>query len=169
MDYTAFVGVCQRVGDSGAVSEDLTPGQGPASRHDRVQRLAGHVFHDDERPASVLADLVDGADAGMGENGRVPGFSEQRRVRPLARRPPADDLDRHPAPEARVTGEVNLSHAAAAEQRFDHVTAERAARLQLRIGGRGDAGGPRRDLVDRRLLEKAAVAVVSLEQRPHVE
>ena len=47
------------------------------SKNQLAQRVAGQIFHNNERPAFKLTDLVDGADVGMIEGGGRAGFTPE--------------------------------------------------------------------------------------------
>ena len=47
------------------------------SKNQLAQGVARQVFHNNERPAFKLTDLVDGADVGMIEGGGRPGFTTE--------------------------------------------------------------------------------------------
>jgi hypothetical protein len=92
------------------------------------QRLAVEVFHDEKIDAGLLPDVVDGADMRMIQRGNGPSLA----LEPLLQFGMAGDmsgerLDGDGSIEARVSGFVDLAHAARAERRLDLVRAERRA------------------------------------------
>src|SRR5262249_27257758 len=115
--------------------------------------------HREERPALVLADLVDPHDAGVVEGGCQLRLGLEAADAVLGRkRPGADHLDGDDAVEPEVSGLVDDAHASTSQLAFDRVTGdagsaaggeerggiERAGR-SLQVGG-GPVGG---DLVSR--------------------
>ena len=120
-------------------------------------RLALDVAHRDPENASILAGLVDGADARMVELGRDRGLATETFERgPVAARPRVEDLQRDLAAEARVLGEVDGRLPAAPELANDPVWADPAVRetggvewgseglLRHRVGPAGDGRPGRR-------------------------
>ncbi len=84
-----------------------------------------HVAHGDEEATLRLARLVDRHDVGMVEGRREARLAQQALAEALI---PgeirAEDLERNRPVEARVAGEVDLAHAAAADQLLDLVGTE---------------------------------------------
>ena len=80
-----------------------------------LQRRAVEEFHDDERLAVLLADVVDGADVGMVEGGGGAGFAAEA-LQGLAVSGDifGEEFEGYEAVEARVFGLVDHAHAAAA-------------------------------------------------------
>ena len=100
-----------------------------------IQGLAADELRDQVRLSERLADPVDGDDVGMLEPREGPRFEEE--ALPLLRVgiDRGDELHRHRAIEERVVGEVDLSHAAAADGPDQAVAVEL---LERRGGGLGD-------------------------------
>jgi len=117
---TAIVGVCQRVGRLYPVPQCVLHLK-RAGLHDVAQRTAVDVFHGDERPAVLFADLVDGADVRVIERGRAACLAHQLRARRLILDGRSQDLDSEPALERGVVGEEHDAHAAPSEPALDDV------------------------------------------------
>ena len=101
----------------------------PLARREVVQRLTGDVLHRQEREAIGLADFIDGADVRVTEGTKDPPFEQQ----PLAAAGvgvgvSGEDLERHVPLLGQVLGEVDISHAAMAEQLLDHVAGDGRSR-----------------------------------------
>ena len=116
MDDPRAVGVFQGEGD---LADDL----GGAKLRHRGFRIdlvfegrAGDVGHGDERPAVDLAGVEHGADVGMLQDRRRPGFAHEA-LGPLrgCRGVNERDFEGHLPPELGVLGQVDRAHAAAAE------------------------------------------------------
>ena len=116
MDDAGGVGGGEAPGHLHRDPQRLRHGQA-TPRQPLPQALALQALHGDPRtPHGVLADVVDGDDVGMveGRSGlrlqeeapRALGIGHRRRV---------EQLDGHRAPEARVAGAVQHTHAAFAE------------------------------------------------------
>ena len=90
-----------------------------------AQRLALEQLRDEVRRAVVRADVVERDDVGVGErrDGARLLLEAAQAVR-VRRQVAGQDLDRDVAPEARVAGAVDLSHAARTEGRDDLVRTE---------------------------------------------
>jgi hypothetical protein len=101
-----------------------------------IERLAGHVFHDNHRPAFELDDVVNRRDAGMRQRCGRARFAEEvlGRISPVTAE---QRLDRNVAVQARVVSEIHLAHAARAKRREDLV------RTNSDAGGQGQGGGQR--------------------------
>ncbi len=120
VDDAARVGVVERLAEVGADLADFAVGElagvGEAGQGRALDQLA-----DQQRVAVLLAELVEGDDAGMVEPGRGLG---------LAQDPPAglalllDRLDRDRALEATVPGLVDDAEAAAADAALDQEAVE---------------------------------------------
>src|SRR5712692_9495030 len=81
-----------------------------------LQRLPFQKLHDDEGPAFIFADVVDGADVGVVEGGGGARFALEALERlAIARKLLGQKLQGDAAAEARVFGLVNHAHAAAPE------------------------------------------------------
>src|SRR6202044_1685982 len=80
------------------------------------QCLPVEKFHGDESLATLLADVVDGADVGMVKGGRGLCLSlESRKGLRVARHIGREKLQRYKATQAGILGLVNDPHAPAAE------------------------------------------------------
>ena len=102
----------ERVGDLDADVDNLLDLE-RAGRDAIVQCLALHPFHDDERLAIVLADVVDGADVGMVQRGCGARFNaEALNGLSIARQILGDELQRDRTAKAGVVGAVDDAHAA---------------------------------------------------------
>ena len=93
------------------------------------------MFHDEERRALVMADVVQRADIRVGQLcNRV-----RLAVEPLAHDRACaftidDDLDRDCAVEPGVAGAIDLAHPAGAERRFDLVRPEASSPAEFHGG-----------------------------------
>ena len=95
-----------------------------------VQRLTGDELHDDERPAVQIADVVDGHDIRMVEQGSQPGFAREPLGRDVVRRQlVGHELDGDEPAQPRIPRLVDLSHAAGSEGADDLVDADALARI----------------------------------------
>ena len=109
MDDAAVVGVGERIGELGAVADDLFDRQRPA-RDALTERLALDDFHRDVGAAIGFADIVNRADVRMVEGCRRARLSQQ----PTA---PAwmlgqvcrQDLERDVAAQLRIVGAIHLA------------------------------------------------------------
>ncbi len=114
---------------------------------ERRQILAIDVFHREKRLALELADVVDPADVGMGDEARGTHLAAEA-LEPLLVAPEINrkKLESHRLAEDEIVGSVDLAHAAASEQRDDPVAAgDRGARRKSSAGGerrRGRCGNP---------------------------
>ena len=115
----------QAVGD---LAGDLDHARGlqPLPLDRAVERLTGDELHDDERPAVQLADVVDGDDIRVVEQGRQPGLTREALGRDVVRRQLVrHELDRDEPAQPRIARLVDLSHAAGPEGADDLVDADR--------------------------------------------
>ena len=82
----------------------------------RAQRYAVNVFGGEELRAVGVSDIVDGEDVGVIERGNGTGLALEA-AQPLfvRQRPMREHLQRQPAAEPDVLGEVDLRHAARPE------------------------------------------------------
>ena len=89
-----------------------------------LERAAGEVLHDDERPAVPLADVEDGDRAGLAREARGgERLTLEALADPLVRGVAVGEhLDRHFAPEHLVGREVDVAHRAAPESSWRAVT-----------------------------------------------
>ncbi len=115
--YDAFaVRGIKRIGDLDGVFEQLF--ERKCARQQAVlQGLAAQHFHDDELLALifVLGNLVDGADVGMVQSRRGPGFTAKTlQGLGIASQIPGEKFERDAASEVKVLSLVNDSHATAA-------------------------------------------------------
>ena len=126
MDDAVLMRVVERIRELGA------PAHGrfriEAMRGEPVRQLdSRHELHHDERVASELADVVDGADVGMAQFRDGPGFAQKPiacRRRP--RRILPEYFDGDLAAEPRVAREIDDAHTARAERFHDFVVTESA-------------------------------------------
>lgn len=109
--------VCERQAGAGVVDqpEQLAPRRRLRLADERRQRLARHVLHGDERPPVVLADVEDGDDVRVVETaggarlaGEALAGGGVERVR--------EHLHGDVTADQRIAGQIDLAHAAAAEQ-----------------------------------------------------
>ena len=107
-----------------AVSRALSDGQAADAREQRGEIFAVHVLHGDEGHAFDLADIVNAADVGMGDQAGDADLAvealEQARI---ARRLLGQELERDGLAEREVGGAIDLAHAAAAQQADDAIAA----------------------------------------------
>ncbi len=124
----------ERVGDSGGHRDPLANRFRSLRRHHVAQRRTGEQFlHDVVRPA-VDAHVIDGRNVGMTQRGGRPGFLfEAGQPLRVGREERRQNLDGHLAPEPRVPGAIDLTHAAGAEWRDDFVGAEARSRRQRHV------------------------------------
>jgi len=103
-----------------------------ATRNVMLQRLAIQEFHDDERLPVLLADVMDGADAGMVQRGRRLSLAleagQSLRVPSYLWR---QKLERHKTVKTGVLCFVNHTHATAAEFLNDAVVGDRLANHRI--------------------------------------
>ena len=119
----------QTVGD---LAGDLDHARGlqPLPLDRAVERLPGDELHDDERPAVQVADVVDGDDVRVVEQGRQPRLARQALGRDAVRRQlVGDELDGDEPAQARIARLIDLSHAAGSEGADDLVHADALARI----------------------------------------
>ena len=124
VDDPALVGLVQGVGDLAC----RAPGPGPwaaGPREPLGEGLALEVLHDQEVDPLVLADVVEGADVGVGEGGdhlrlALEALLDLREDGQVL----GQHLDGHRAVQAGVLGPIDLAHAAGAHGLFDLVRAE---------------------------------------------
>lgn len=131
MDDAAGVGYAEGLGNLRAVAEGLLKGEAAALE------AGGHGFTVEQlHYEEVGADIVEGADVGVGDGGDGAGLLlEAVKESALA------DFDGHGAVEAGIGGAIDLAHAAAAEQRFDPVGAELGSGFDFRFRVAGDEAG----------------------------
>ena len=107
----------------------------------RLERLPLERFHDDERTAGVLVDLVDRADVAVIERRRgarlAPKTLERARVRAGGGR---QELDRDLAAKAQVFGAVDDAHAAGAQLGGYVIVRDRLANHRGQKDTPGEAG-----------------------------
>ena len=112
-------------------SSTVSSGSGPAASRS-FSVVALQVLHDDERPAVVFADVVDGADVRVVERRcRLRFAGEPAQGLRFAGELVGDELESHEAAQARVLGLVHDAHAAFAELVFDAEGTQPRARFQL--------------------------------------
>jgi hypothetical protein len=132
MDDPLLVCRGQASGDLHAVLDSLVGGE-RAAPEALPQGLPLEQLGDDVGPTVVRADVVNGEDVGVVEGPGGARFlleaAQAMGPRDLIRQ----HLDRHPAPQARVTGTVDVPHAPDAEQ-ADEI------RRELEAGVRGPEG-----------------------------
>ena len=130
----------QAAGDRRRDVQRLRPRQRAAAQTP-PQRLAFEELGDKEEVAVLLADVVDGEDAGMRQRGHRPRLAGESRdgvgVEVAVRR---QDLDRDVTPEPRVVGTIDLAHAAGSKERDDPVRAEGPASRDHGVGLRHSSG-----------------------------
>jgi hypothetical protein len=112
----ATVGVAQGQGGLPQDVADLVHRQSSAGQH-LLERLTGHVFHDDVHQARFVLDPVDRDDAGMVQLGRGLGLPlESGDQLPVASHVRWQDLDRHPTFEHQIFRQEHRGHAAPAQK-----------------------------------------------------
>ena len=104
-----------------------------SAREPPLHRLAFEQFHDDERPAAVVADVEDAADGGVAERRGRTGFALEAQdgdeiVADLRRQ----HLDRHGPLLGEVVGLVDHAHSAAAEFLKNSISATELTKKQGR-------------------------------------
>jgi hypothetical protein len=104
---------------------------------------SGDVLHREEDAALPDGDVVDGDDVGVGEAGDRAGLAEQAGAGLVgaAAAQRAQELDGDAAVELGVVAEVDLAHAADAEQLEHDEATDLVAAAELVGGGLGGAGG----------------------------
>jgi hypothetical protein len=120
----------ERVGD---LDRDLEgPGEGQGALLQSLgEGLAGQVLHDEVHPAALLADVVEGADVGVGDGRDRAGLVLEAGPRHgVGGHVGGQHLERHHALEAGVEGPVDLAHAPGADEPENLVRAETDARIQ---------------------------------------
>jgi len=126
MDDAAVVGVGERVGDLRAVAGDRVHRK--AGGGDEIaEGLAFDQFHDDVEIVVGLADLINGADVGMGERGGGLRFAEKMAAADLVDGAGGDEFEGYVAVEDFVASAVDDAHAAFAEFGEDFVVVESLA------------------------------------------
>jgi hypothetical protein len=106
------VGGTEAVGDLDADGENELQAGG-AFDDELVERLPGHVLHDDEGFLALFADLIDGADVGMLDGGGHAGFAQNGGAHLLLGESAAlEDLQYDGAHQLRVIRKVHDAAAA---------------------------------------------------------
>ena len=106
------------------------------------QRLPFDELHRDEAPFEDVADLVDGDDVRMIQRGDGARFLFEAADRvAVAGQPVAEELDRHLAAEPGVVREIDLAHAAAADEGQDLIGANAAGDGRRFLLPREPSGG----------------------------
>ena len=120
---TLGVGVMQGGADILQDVGDLGQGQRPAHLHEMsAQGGAGHVVHDDEGGDALALEGVEADDVGMIEAGQGLGLAaEAAQEFRVFGQVLAQHLDGDPGLAALVQGEVDVGHAAAAEEGLDEI------------------------------------------------
>ena len=129
MDDALAVGVVQGGGQPRGNGQLVLERQRGATPEQRVQRLARHVLHGQERPAVAVAHVIDGDDAWIVQHAgdfRLP-LEARQAFPPLGLG--ADDvhahhLHRQPALDARVLGQVHRAHGPRSQQGPDRIPAD---------------------------------------------
>jgi hypothetical protein len=124
MDDALRVGSGERLADLDRRAHRFFHGQGPAAQPSR-QRLADEKLHDEEIDPLVMAHLMEGTDARMGEPRDGAGFGDK--AHPPARTGCSvrrQNLDRHVAIEPGVAGPVDLAHPSGPDETLDLEHAE---------------------------------------------
>jgi hypothetical protein len=159
VDDAFLVSGVERVGDLPGNRERVANGKRPSGHAIRERVPLDELEYEGER-AGVFLHPVDRADVWMIQRGEQARLAlEARDPLGMGREGLGEDLDRDIAPEPRIARAINLSHAAAAEQRVERVDADAAA-LPVRVvvdQFRGDLHRGRREKPRRRWL---------LEERP---
>ncbi len=124
VDNASGVGPRDGIGDGNRDPQDFTEPH-PLARDEGIERLPGHVLHDDEVDPIRGLDLVNGDDVRMIEGGGGAGLLDETAAAVLVRHTlGGKNLDRdHPA-QARVPGAVDLAHSPRAQQRENLVGPE---------------------------------------------
>lgn len=90
--------------------------------------MAFDILHHDETYAAAFADIMDDRDVRMVERRRRFRLTREAKHPVLVRREiSGQNFQRHRAIQPRVAREINLSHAAGAEQGIDLIVTEYAA------------------------------------------
>ena len=117
----------QTVGDLDAHREHELQARRPA-RDQLIERLPGHVLHDDVAFVAAFAHFIDGADVGVLDRGGQARLAQHGGAHLLGRQQPgAQDLEHHGALQQRVVGQVNHAAAAGAQPADDLVMFDRLA------------------------------------------
>ena len=114
-----------------------------------AQVLPFQVLHDHVGSALVLAHVVDGDDVRVVQVGRGPGLEQEALDRLVGQAVHlADHLDRHPAAQGGVPGQVHLTHAPPGDvaDHLELLDAVPGLEQQILAAGRtaGGVGGPDR-------------------------
>ena len=169
MDDALFVGVLERRGDLGAITNDLGFCQAAPGFDELTQRLAMHVLHDEVVPAFVDADIVDADDVRMLEAGHEPRFAFEggdELVVFALDQAFAQEFNRDPAAEALVLSEPHLGHTAGTEQAFEAISftydiSDVQTAMAFQVGGGIRSGERNREM----LLLVASVAFLAVAWR----
>ncbi len=123
MNDGPLVRVGQSVSDLRGVSKRLLQRQPFARRDQSAERLSLDVLHDDV----LVADFVDGTDAGVIQTGGGARFAQESYGPAIVARDRLQHLDRHGAVQPRIVRTIHDAHAAASDERLDPVLRERRA------------------------------------------
>jgi hypothetical protein len=129
MDHPGPVCCVERIGKVDRQRQDLVYRRA-AGDQSVAQGLACEPFHDDERLAVVLGDLMDRTDVRMVERRGGPRLAPEtlHGVR-VARHPARQELQRDLAAERKVLGAVDHAHPPAAEACLETVVTDSVARI----------------------------------------
>ncbi len=124
---------CQAIGDL-AGDLDRSRGFEPFRLERGVERLTHDQLHHDEWPAVHVADVVDGDDVGVVQEGRQLRFAHQAfRRGAIGRELVRDELDRDQPAQTRVPRLIDLAHAARSKGADDFVGADALTRIQAHV------------------------------------
>jgi len=124
MNDGAIMGGGEAVGELNGEGKEVRFGEGTWGEGG-VERVARNEFHDEEIGIALGVEIVDGGDVGVIQLGESAGFVAEAVTRGfIGESSGRENLDGHIAIEARIVGEVNNSHAAAADSREDSVVTE---------------------------------------------
>ena len=133
MGHTLAVGRRQRVGHLHGQVEKLLRRQ-PVREDQSGKRLAAHELHGDEVDAVDLFDRIDRDDVRVRDGRQRQGLAlEAPQTLDVFGHFRRQDLEGDVAPQSRVSGEVNLPHAARADQGSDLIWSQPRGRTDSHV------------------------------------
>jgi hypothetical protein len=156
------VRLAQAVDDVEDLRDSLFDRERPPLPYQGLQRVAGHQFHDDVRPAGLLVGGEDEDAAGVGDGAGQPALLAEalnclRGGRELRR----DELHGNAAPGGSFLGLVHRTHAAVAQRPPEAI----AAHLLGDVGARPGGPGARRQCLGIRRCVGEGLAAIHAEGR----
>ena len=152
MDDFARVGLRQRIGELNGEIERPPGVERPSVDHG-AQRLARNELEHEIPSRSVLANLEQRRNAGMGERGGgARRLQEMFKTIGVGRQIRPEDLDRHRAAEPRIAGAEHLAQATRAHAVDDLVVADHVTRHRCSSSGLSSAHGRFDERLHRRVI-----------------